>query len=117
MTAANRPRHPDDGSYCPLWRRPCHKVCHTCAWWQHVRGKHPQTGADVDHWSCAIAMLPMLMIEGTQANRQTTATVDQLRKEVAESHDQSMVGAIAHLNQRLVTQSAVDNVKLLEVDD
>ena len=100
----SKPVHADDGTYCPLWRKPRCKVCHTCAWWNLVQGKHPQTGQDVNRWDCAIAFMPMLQIEATQAHRQTTATVDQLRKEVAESHDVAMVGAIHKLNMRVPTE-------------
>lgn len=96
-----KPRHADDGTYCPQWRKPCCKVCHTCAWWTHVRGKHPQTGADVDKWACAIAIMPMLTIEGAMATRQATASVDSLRREVRTSSDASMVGALKHINARL----------------
>lgn len=96
-----KPRHADDGTYCPQWRKPCVKVCHTCAWWTHVRGKHPQTNADVDKWACAIAMMPMLTIEGAMATRQATASVDSLRDEVRTSQDAAMVGAIRQINDRL----------------
>ena len=98
---ASKPIHADDGTKCPLWQKPRVKVCHACAWYNLVRGKHPQTGSDVDTWDCAIALMPMLTIENAMVNRQTTATVDALRKEVAEANDQNMVGALARLNQQM----------------
>lgn len=96
-----KPKHADDGMFCPWWRKPCVKVCHTCEMWEQVRGKHPQTGQDIDHWSCTMKLHTMLQIEHTMATRQTTATVDSLRKEVREANDQQMVGAIARLNRQV----------------
>ena len=93
-----KPKHADDGSYCPLWRKPCVNVCHTCEWWDHIRGKHPQTGQDTDHWACAIKMIPLLSIENTLAQRQTTATVDSLRKEVQQANDAGMATAMMGIN-------------------
>lgn len=97
----SKPMHPADGSECPQWKKARSKVCHTCAWYILVRGNHPQTGASVDTWDCAIALMPMLSIENAMVNRQTTATVDALRKEVKEANDQNMVGALSRLNQQM----------------
>lgn len=97
----NRPAAADDGTFCPLWRKSRHKVCHTCAWWMQVIGKNPQTGHDVNQWNCAITFMPMLQIETTMAERHTTQTVDELRKEVKESHDVAMVGSLHRLNERM----------------
>lgn len=98
---STKPRHLDDGTKCPLWQKACAKVCHDCMWWNLVRGKHPQTGAEVDQWSCAIALMPMLMIENAMVGRQTTATVDKLCQEVHEAKDASMVSTISNLNARM----------------
>lgn len=88
------------GGTCPLWCKACSKVCHECEFWTHVRGKHPQTGIDMDHWSCAFTMMPMLSIENTMAQRQTTASIDAFRGEVHKANDTSMIGAISHLNRQ-----------------
>lgn len=96
-----KPKHPDDGMACPLWRKACVKVCHTCEWWQHVRGKNPQTGQDLDHWACSIAMQVMLSVENTMAQRQTTATVDHLRREVQQANDAGMASALMGLNRNV----------------
>ena len=90
-----------NGGTCPLWRKACAVVCQSCELWTHIRGKHPQTGADLDHWSCAFVMMPVLSIENTQAQRQTTASIDAFRNEVHKSADQSLVGAIAQLNNHM----------------
>ena len=96
-----KPKHPDDGMYCPLWRKPCVKVCHTCAFWSSVKGKNPQTGADMEQWACAVTMQNILSMESTLAQRQTQASVDALRKEVHAANDVAMVGMVARLNDRM----------------
>ena len=84
--------------YCPLWRKPMSKVCHTCEWWTHVRGKHPQGEEIVDHWGCAISWLPMLMIENSQMQRQTGAAVESFRNEVVNGQ-REQYHAIDHRTQ------------------
>jgi hypothetical protein len=43
---------------------------------------NPNTGEQVDDWGCAIAWLPVLLIENSQQQRQTGAAVESLRNEV-----------------------------------
>jgi hypothetical protein len=42
-------------------------------------GKNPQTEEIIDEWRCAIALLPMLLIENSQMSRQTSAAVESFR--------------------------------------
>ena len=74
----------DENSVCPLHRKYCHKVCHTCPWWQHVRGTNPNTGEEVDKWDCAIALLPLLMIETSSQVRQGAAATESFRNEMVQ---------------------------------
>lgn len=90
------------GMHCPLWRKPCVKVCHTCELYEHLRGKHPQTGQDMDTWICAYRAHTYLQTEHTMASRQVHASIDELRKEVRRSHDTAMAGAIAHINAQVL---------------
>lgn len=78
MSEIEKPR-PTSKMKCPLWRKPMREVCHTCEWWTHIRGKHPQGEEIIDHWRCAIAWLPVLMIENSQMQRQTGAAVEDFR--------------------------------------
>ena len=73
------------GQYCPLIKKNC--IEGKCSWWMHVRGLHPQTGEDVDHWGCAVTKLPMLTIEIPQQQRQTGAAVESFRNEVVKSNN------------------------------
>lgn len=73
-----RPPGPKDMT-CPLHRKAMVKVCQTCPWWVLVRGTHPQTGAEVDEWNCAIAWGPVLAINTAQQARSGAAATESLR--------------------------------------
>jgi hypothetical protein len=72
----------DPGKICPLHNKDMADVCHTCPWWTQLRGAHPQTGADIDEWGCAIAWLPMLMIETAKEARGAAAATESLRNQI-----------------------------------
>jgi hypothetical protein len=74
---------------CPLWRKPMKQVCHTCEWWTHLRGKHPQGEELIDNWGCAIAWLPILLIENSQQQRQTAASVDKVANVMQSTGDEA----------------------------
>ena len=75
---------------CPLdGFKPCREL--DCAWFLKVVGKHPQTGADVDDWGCAMAWMPILAIENSQQQRQTGAAVESFRNEMVKANEQTAV--------------------------
>lgn len=49
----------------------------TCRFWTGVAGMDPQTGEPVNDHDCAVAWLPMLLIEGANMTRHATASVDK----------------------------------------
>jgi len=63
---------------CPLIREECSE--HACAWYTHLIGQNPQTGAQVDDWGCAVGLLPILLVENAKNTREVTARVDQFRE-------------------------------------
>jgi hypothetical protein len=87
------PRGPEN-LYCPDWKKPMSKVCHTCPLWVHIRGKNPNTGEDVDRWNCAKAWTPMLLIENSQMQRQTGAAVESFRNEMVRLNN---IGLVAQM--------------------
>lgn len=69
---------------CPLNKfKPCKET--DCTWFIQIRGKNPNTGHDVDEWGCAIAWMPILLLEGAQQQRETGAAVESFRNVVAEA--------------------------------
>jgi hypothetical protein len=71
--------HADEGLICPLHQKDMSEVCHKCPWWTMVRGKNPQTEEMIDDWRCAVALLPMLLVENAQMQRQTGAAMETFR--------------------------------------
>jgi hypothetical protein len=81
---------------CPLdGFNPCRQL--DCAWFMQIRGNNPNTGSPVDEYGCAIAWLPILLIENSQQQRQTGAAVESFRNEVvrANSGSQDMAYSLA----------------------
>ena len=58
-----------------------------CAWFTQVRGHNPNTGKEVDEWSCAIVWLPVLLIENSQQQRSTGAAVESFRNEMVKANE------------------------------
>ena len=89
--------HADPGAVCPLHKVDCSEVCHKCPWWIRIMGKNPQTEEQMDHWSCAVSMLPILMVDNTAVNRGNTVAMESFRNGVVEA-----VGlAVDNANRRL----------------
>jgi hypothetical protein len=89
--------HADEGAICPLHKVDTSTVCHKCAWWTLVRGKNPQSEEMIDDWRCAVALLPMLLIENAQTQRQTGAAMETFRNGVIDGVTQA-VGRAADMN-------------------
>lgn len=64
-----------------------------CRFWIHVIGKDPQTGATIDNQDCAVAWIPVLLIENSKVNRETGAAVESLRNENVTT-GQQITGAL-----------------------
>lgn len=74
-----------------------------------VRGNNPNTGEEIDDYGCAIAWLPLLMIENSQQQRQTGAAVESFRNEMAKANDMGQQVLMATLQQ------ARPELKVIEV--
>ena len=71
---------------CPLDNfNPCRQT--DCAWFTQLRGDNPQTGKEIDEWGCAIAWIPVLLVENSQQQRQTGAAVESFRNEVIKANE------------------------------
>jgi hypothetical protein len=70
---------------CPLSDfSPCKQF--DCAWFMKIDGTNPNTGKPTEEWGCAMAWLPVLLIENAQQSRQTGAAVESFRNEMVESN-------------------------------
>ena len=71
---------------CPLNNfEPCKQL--ECAWFLKINGKHPQSNEELEEWGCAIAWLPIMMIENSQQQRQTGAAVESFRNEMVKAQE------------------------------
>jgi len=95
-------------SNCPLdGFKPCRQL--DCAWFMKVRGNNPNTGEEIDDYGCAIAWMPVLMIENSQQQRQTGAAVESFRNEMVKAND------VSQQVLRATIQQAVPTTKFIEV--
>ena len=70
---------------CPLDNfNPCRKF--ECGWFIQIRGKHPQTGEEVDEYGCAMALMPMLMIETSRQTSQAGSAIESFRNEMVKQN-------------------------------
>lgn len=73
---------------CPLNSfEPCKQL--DCAWFVKLAGTDANTGKPVDEFGCAVAWLPMLLIENAQQSRSTGAAVESFRNEMVKQNETS----------------------------
>ena len=73
---------------CPLNQfQPCKEL--ECGWFMKIAGKHPQSEEMLEEWGCAIAWMPILLIENSQQQRQTGAAVESFRNEMVRANENS----------------------------
>ena len=94
------------GTFCPLIKDEC--VQFKCMFWTQLRGKHPQTGAPLDEWDCAIRWLPILMIENTKEAIGVSASIDSFRNEMVRGQ---------HAVLRMAANGDVANGDMKEIAD
>lgn len=77
---------------CPAtgFARACREIIAECDCPKFVtiRGKDPQSGAEMDRSGCVDSFLPHLLIENAQMSRQTGAAVESFRNEVVRAEAQ-----------------------------
>jgi hypothetical protein len=76
-----------NGTHCPLLNKEC--IGLDCAWMTRVQGVDTNTGNQVDEYQCAIAWMPMLLIENSGQQRQTGAAVESFRNEMVKANEAS----------------------------
>jgi hypothetical protein len=94
------------GTYCPLIKKDCIQL--QCSWFTQVRGTNPNTGKEVDEWACAIAWMPMLMIENSQQQRQTGAAVESFRNEMVKNNEVGQRVLLAAAGVPLAQQTMIE---------
>jgi hypothetical protein len=87
---------------CPLNSK-CEEIkdgaIHRCQWYTKLAGTNPNTGETVDEHGCAIAWLPMLLIENSMQQRSTSAAVESFRNEMTDSNKTSQQILLSQIQQ------------------
>lgn len=87
---------PDHKVKCPAtgFARTCREIISECDCpkFVSIKGRDPQTGAELDRHGCVDGFLPLLLIEGAQMSRQTGAAVESLRNEIVNANDEAKAG-------------------------
>ena len=85
---------------CPLnGFKPCTPF--DCGWFIQIRGKHPQTGEELDEYGCAMAMMPMLMIENSRQTSQAGAAIESFRNEMVKANMVTLNSLLDAKNKKL----------------
>jgi len=98
------------GTYCPLLKKDC--IQNMCMWFIQVRGTDSNTGKEQDEWACAIAWLPILLIENSGQQRQTGAAVESFRNEMVKANKTNAEVLI----QTMITQNEQSQRKSIALD-
>jgi hypothetical protein len=97
-----------NGTFCPLIKKDC--IGLQCAWMTRIQGVDTNTGNQVDEYQCAIAWMPMLLIENSGQQRQTGAAVESFRNEMVRSNEASQRILLASMG----FQNQQENTSVLE---
>jgi len=92
---------------CPFLNKPC--IEQECMMWTHVTMTNPQSGATEDKWTCALAMTPIMVLEGARQTRGVQASVESMRNEVTQRQDQFNQLVIGAQNNRKIGQKPEGN--------
>lgn len=88
---------------CPLNNfEPCKMF--ECAWFVQMRGQDPNSGKEVDDYACAMAWMPMLLVENALHTRHTGAAVESFRNEMVKANEssQALLKATAEASSNLI---------------
>lgn len=92
------------GEFCPLIGKDCVQL--QCKFFCKIQGRDTNTGRDLEEWNCSIVFLPLLLIENSGQQRQTSAAVESFRNEMVKANDAT--------RNILLSQARGSSVPLLE---
>ena len=80
----------DIETFCPLGSK-CEEAkdgkLFRCAWYTQLSGKDPQSERVIDEWRCAMAWMPVMMVENAQQVRGMTAATESFRNETVKGQE------------------------------
>lgn len=70
-----------------------------------VNGANPNTGEQIEEWGCAMAWMPILLIENSQQQRQTGSAVESFRNEMVKANQVSQQVLLASVQQTKILEA------------
>lgn len=93
----------NNGEFCPLLKKKC--IGLDCSWLTRIQGVDKNTGNQVDEYQCAIAWLPMLLVENSGQQRQTGAAVESFRNEMVKANEASRKLMLAAADPKILLEN------------
>ena len=107
---------------CPLGSE-CERISGNsivrCAWYTCLAGQHPQTGEMIDEWKCAMAWIPIMLVENANT-RSVAAATESFRNEVIKGTEltNNILLAASQISQmRNISHHDVPTVKTINTQE
>jgi len=105
---------------CPFGME-CEKIkddkIHRCSLFIKLQGKDPQSDKDIDHWGCAFAWLPILLIENAQTNRGQTQALESFRNETIRNQQQFNLAFMGEVERRRNLEQMEQRIGLMLLEE
>ena len=77
-------------------------VLYRCPWYVRVSGTDNNTGKEMDHWGCAIAWMPTLMVNAANESRKGVSATESFRNEMVQqsAQTQNIMRVTAQIEQQ-----------------
>jgi CxxC motif-containing protein len=84
---------------CPLGSK-CEEIkdnkMYRCAWYTCLQGKNPQSEEVINEWQCAMAWMPIMMVENAQQSRGVNQAITSMRDETIARQDLAIATMVEH---------------------
>lgn len=105
---------------CPLGSK-CEEIkdnkIHRCRWFIKIRGKNPQSEELIEEWDCAMAWLPIVMVENAQTNRGQTLALETFRNEVVKNQKEFNFILFNELSRRKNLEALEEKIALMVLEN
>ena len=79
-----------------------------CAWFVQMIGSNPNNGIEVHEFACAVAWLPVLLVENAMQSRQSGAAIESFRNEMVKANESNQnlleLSKFMELKNRAISQ-------------
>lgn len=74
--------------FCPLIQKKCKE--HKCKFYIQITGTDRQTGQQINNFDCAVAWLPVLLVENSSVGMSAGAAIESFRNEMVRMNETSL---------------------------